>query len=107
MKHNYKMKDLGYPRTPTDKVLAVDMPDGFTWLIPLQLIADSRDEYWRDTRKDTIGEMYGGCVCAAISWADSNIEWSDIRDYATKSVPYRVADFDEGWRVGKKEIVDV
>ena len=44
------MKDLGYPRTPTDAKLRVEMPDNTLWDVPVQLIADSRDEHYADEK---------------------------------------------------------
>lgn len=46
MVETYKQKDLGYPRTSTDDEFEVAMPDGSAWRVPVQIIADSRDDHY-------------------------------------------------------------
>ena len=102
----YKMKDLGYPRTPTTAELHVDMPDGATWAVPLQLIADSRDEHYKDDKEDTIGfikkeslDDYELC-----DWAANNLNWEDVSEYARQIFMPPKMDFEDGWVNGYKEI---
>jgi len=107
---SYKMKDLGYVRTPTDAKLRVEMPDSSRWDIPVQIIADSRDEYYSSEEEDTIGFIRAGGLdnYKITDWAANNMNWDEVREYATQ-VPGNVkaVDFQEGWVNGEKEIVSV
>lgn len=51
----YRMKNLGYKRTPTAAWIRVTFSNGETWEVPAQAVADSRDENYRDEKEDTIG----------------------------------------------------
>ena len=106
----YEMKDLGYPRTPTDALYRVEMPDGSKWDVPVQCIADSRDDNYSDDKEDTIGSIRdGGLLDSEIDdWAMNNINWDDVKAYAVQapiaSGPRNV-NFEEGWRNGDKKII--
>jgi hypothetical protein len=104
----YTMKDLGYKRTPTTAKLRVEMPDGTLWDVPVQVIADSRDEHYADEEEDTIGGIRdGGLTDYEIKdWAAGNMNWDEVKRYAVQA-PTRAfsVDFQEGWINGDKEIV--
>lgn len=104
----YKMKDLGYQRTPTDALYRVEMPDGSKWDIPVQCIADSRDENYSEDKEDTIGSIRDGGLDNSdiCDWAENNMNWDDVKAYAVQvpSRPRKV-DFQQGWCNGAKEII--
>lgn len=104
----YTMKDLGYKRTPTSAVYRVEMDDGSKWDVPVQVIADSRDENYREDEEDTVGFIRAGSLSAAEiqDWAGNNMNWSDVAEYATRAVvPPKKVDWEDGWANGEKEIV--
>lgn len=105
----YKIKKLGYERTPTSGQMRVEMPDGSQWDVPLQVIADSRDEYYRDEAEDTIGFIRAGQLETydLKDWAANNMNWDEVREYA---IPLPASEnqkpnYQEGWVNGKKEII--
>lgn len=102
------MKDLGYTRTPTDAKLRVEMPDGSLWDVPVQVIADSRDEHYAEEEEDTVGFIRAGELSKdeIADWAANDMNWEDVQDSAVK-VPgcVRPVDFEEGWTNGEKEII--
>jgi hypothetical protein len=108
MANPYTMKDLGYERTPTSAVFRVEMPDGSRWDVPVQVIADSRDEFYAEDKEDTVGGIRRGSLTdyEITDWAASEMNWSDVQAYAVKAdTPPRPVDFQEGWVNGEKEIV--
>lgn len=103
------MKNLGYKRTPTDAKLRVTMPDASHWDVPVQLIADSRDEHYSSDEEDTIGFIRNGDLDTyeITDWAANNMNWDEVREFAVE-VPATVkppVDFQEGWVNGGKRIV--
>jgi len=101
------MKDLGYPRTPTDVIIRVDM--GFeTWDVPVQVVADSRDENYSDEKEDTIGFIRDGSLDAGAlhDWASNNMNWYDVMEYAVLvPVARKPLDRQDGWVNGKHTII--
>lgn len=107
----YKQKNLGYPRATTSDRLRVTMPDGSLYDIPVQLIADSRDEYYSiqdpDAHEDTVK------LCRdsddnyeILDWAGGNMNWEDVEPYSKLAGRTPIEnDFQEGWINGDKEIV--
>lgn len=104
----YKMKDLGYERTPTSAIYRVEMTDGSLWDVPVQVIADSRDEFYREHNEDTIGSIRDGTMDSSeiADWAQNDMNWSDVKEFAVKAEakPKKI-DWEEGWTNGEKEIV--
>ncbi len=103
------MKDLGYKRTPTDAMFRVEMGDLSKWDVPVQVIADSRDEFYLEDEEDTIGSIRAGSLSDSEinDWAGNEMNWSDVREYA---IPVPVTqqkkiNWQEGWTNGEKEIV--
>lgn len=105
----YAMKDLGYKRTPTTAMFRVEMSDGRKWDVPVQAIADSRDENYREDEEDTIGSIRdGGLGDYEINyWAGNNMNWADVKDFAVLAPPdtKKKIDREEGWANGEKEII--
>ena len=48
MPKTYAQKDLGYPRSTTTAMFRVQMEDMTKWDVPVQIIADSRDDHYRE-----------------------------------------------------------
>lgn len=83
MAKKYKMKNLGYKRTPADgAVLLVAFPNKEIWEVPVQLVADSRDEWYKDEEEDTLGFPQADIAPVLEDWAASNMNWSDLAPYA-------------------------
>jgi hypothetical protein len=104
----YKMKDLGYVRTPTAARYRVEMPDGSFWQVPVQAIADSRDEHYADEQEDTIGFIHANSISKheITDWAANNMNWSEVAEFAVRmDRPETKVDFEEGWANGNKKIV--
>jgi len=80
----YTMKDLGYTRTPTDAMYQVEMPDGSLWQVPVQVIADSRDENYVEDQEDTIGYIRTGTGM----WTDWNSMCGRYPDDDPDDEPY-------------------
>lgn len=103
------MEPFTYPRTPTTAKLRVAMPDGSRWDVPAQLVADSRDDHYREDNEDTIGFIRDGRLDEfdLLDWAASNMNWDDVAHAAVKveepSPPS--PDFQDGWVNGEKDIV--
>lgn len=106
---SYTQKDLGYPRAATDAYFQIEMPDRSLWRVPVQCIADSRDEHYADEQEDTIGFIRAGQLddSEIHDWAGNNMNWDEVERWAFKverSVREAV-DFQEGWCNGEKEII--
>ena len=105
----YTMKDLGYPRTPTAARYVVTMPNGEDWSVPVQLIVDERDGYYRDDKEDTVSHVIAGDLdlYEIRDWATGNLNWDDVKCWARlerKQEPGEV-DWQEGWDNGEYKIV--
>lgn len=105
---DYKQMDLGYPRVVTTAQYEVEMSDGSRWRVPVQCIADSRDEYYRDDKEDTIGSIRDGLLddSEIQDWAGNNMNWSDVKDFAVRAeIPQKKVDWEDGWSNGFQRIV--
>lgn len=103
----YQQKDLGYPREATSAMFRVTMPDGSRWDVPVQAIADSRDENYQDDKEDTIAFIRAKSLGRGEieDWAVNNMNWDDVKEYATQAVKPEEPDLQDGWVNGEKEIV--
>ena len=83
---HYQQKKLGYKRTPTKAVLIVQFQNGEKWSVPAQIVADSRDENYKDEKEDTIGFIKAGTLeeFDLEDWAANNMNWEDVSPYAMK-----------------------
>ena len=102
----YTQKDLGYPRTATDAKFIVTMPDGSSWAVPVQVIADNRDEAYGDEREDTVFRVRkcGMDPRDLKEWAENDMNWDEVEPYAQQVSGPCAPDFQEGWTNGEKEI---
>ena len=103
----YKQKDLGYPRAKTDAKMQLTMSDGSRWEFPVQIIADSRDEYYQDEKEDTIKYIRRGSLdkFEIEDWAANNMNASDVLEYMVELPSKKTElDFEEEWTNAEKEI---
>jgi hypothetical protein len=101
-------KKFNYERTPTDAKMRVTMPDGTLYDVPVQAIADNRDDHYRDDKEDTVGFIRAGKLdqYEIEDWAANNMNWSDVAKRAVKvDAPVCKTDLQEGWVNGDKEII--
>jgi hypothetical protein len=104
----YIQKNLGYPREKTDAKYRVTMNDGSIWEIPVQIIVDKRDEYYKDDEEDTIKFIRNKSlsVFEIEDWASNNMDWSEVKDYAKKVGHVQGEDmYQDGWTNGEIEVV--
>jgi hypothetical protein len=104
----YTMKDLGYPRTASERKLRLTFSNGEVWEVPVQVVADSRDAAYADEQEDTLGFIEEGTLDAftLVDWANNNMNWRDLAPYAER-VPRRAVPFDHeaDWGQASKEVV--
>jgi len=104
----------------TEKFIRTVMDDGSEWDVPVRVIADHKGRYYanikdeyRADKKSTDEEIYNREFeelmnaeddYDIIDWAENNMDWSDVEQYAVK-VSTKKPDFQEGWMNGEKEII--
>ncbi len=96
----YRMKSLGYPRTPANgMVLHVTFSNGESWDIDAQVIADSRDSHYAAEKEDTIGFIKDGRLDPydLLDWASNNMNWVDLKAFATKFAEPDGLDYEDEW----------
>lgn len=109
------------------KYLRVTMPDGSKWDVPAQIIADQRARYY--AKHDTVSDIdpagqkpgdepYDSIYAVELDyamksdyelkdWAANNMQWLDVSQHATMvECDRNVADINDGWVNGNKEIVE-
>ena len=86
MKKIYIPKDLGYPRELTAAMIRVTFSNGEQWDVPAQIVADSRDENYKDEKEDTILSIRQKRLdnYDLIDWFTNNMNWSDVAKFAKK-----------------------
>ncbi len=76
--------------------------------VPVQAIADDRDDNYRDEEEDTIGFIREGSLdnYEITDWAANNMNWDEVQEFAvqvhSKTKPNN---YQEGWMNGEKEII--
>jgi len=82
----YKQKDLGYQRALTSAAMRVTFSNGECYDVPLQIIADNRDEYYRREKEDTVQYFRDGGLDKYdfTDWFVNNMNWSEVSDYAIR-----------------------
>lgn len=103
----YTPRDLGYPRTPTSAFLRVTFPNGDTFDVPAQAVADSRDAHYADEQEDTAGFIRAGSLrpYELTDWASNNMDWSDLAPYAVRvEVPPPRVDYEAEWGNAEKMV---
>ncbi|MDE2100909.1 MAG: hypothetical protein KGL39_26925 [Patescibacteria group bacterium] len=97
-----------YPRTPTDAKIRVTFPNGDTFDIPAQVVADDRDANYADEEEDTVGFIRdkGLSDYDLLDWLCNNTNWEDVAPYAVRvEVPPPKVDYESEWCDAKKEIL--
>ncbi|MBG9944674.1 hypothetical protein ABE237_00735 [Brevibacillus formosus] len=92
------------------KKLRVTMPDGSKWDVPADLIAKNRAEYYSKRSSDTIYEEEVEFALSdnyeLFDWAENNMNWKDVRQFAVEVKAPDEPDYQEGWVNGDKEVVE-
>ena len=103
----YKQKDLGYKRTKTSARYMVHMDNLTMWSVPVQIIADSRDEYYKDDKEDTIKSIRKGDLdpYGIKDWASGNMNWADVKEYAVQEDSAGEPNWEECWMNSPTEIL--
>lgn len=97
--------------------LQVEMTDGSWWELPAKIIAYDRANYFSDkVSGDSEAELreFTDVLNATIldedlliDWAEQNVKWDEVADFARLVRPTNRADSrEEGWRTGMKQVVD-
>lgn len=98
------------------KYIEVDMPDGSTWRVAAELVAEPRARYY--AREDTgadVGvdhervyrEELKDDAEDLIDWAQNNMNWEDVQANAKMVVtPDSHVDYQDGWVNGDMRVVD-
>lgn len=98
----------------TEKYLRVSMPDGSKWDVPAILVAKNRAEHYKgefdgslekSLAEDTI-PLFEEDDYEIEDWAVNNMDWSDVSSEAFLVEDPEVADFEDGWSNGDKEIIN-
>ena len=99
------------------KLLAITLPDGSVWGVPVEIIARNRakdyaGEFNGDVefsmREDTV-PLFQDEDSEIRDWASNNMNWSDVEAHAIKLKDANKLtndDFEEAWANGEWEIVD-
>ena len=107
MAEKYQQKYLGYDRSKTTAMLRVTMPDGSKWDVPLQAVADSRDEHYVEDKEDTVTSLRKGDIGEydVKDWARNDMNWDDVSKFASKVAEGEPVDYQEGWVNGDMKVV--
>lgn len=73
-----------------DKKIFLDMPDGLTYAVPVEVIARDRAEHYKNEFNDDLGEslredtipLFLDDDYEITDWARNNMNWSDVKDKA-------------------------
>lgn len=98
---------------PDTRILAVEMPDGSIWGIPVMVVARHRaavyapkfgDDTERSLAEDTLPLFAGAEGEAEIEdWAIASMDWADIKPHLRKirdTAPLDDAALEDGWNDG-------
>lgn len=97
------------------KELRVTMPDGSVWAVPAQVVAENRARFYAD-EQPTSAPDHGYAEELAytlsdnvelIDWAETNMNWDDVKDHARQAEEPDPVDYQEGWVNGEKEVVEI
>ncbi len=97
------------------KYLRVKMSDGSKYDIPVSIIAANRADNYRNdfdgdidkSLKENTMPLFDSSDYEIEDWAENNMNWSDVKEYATQVVGDEGddVDFQDGWVNGEKEII--
>lgn len=97
------------------KALLIEMPDGSTWAVPVDVIARNRAENYADDYGDDIERslaedtvpLFENHPDEVSDWAANNMDWIEVADVAWRHEEAPAMDFQEGWVNGEKRVEDV
>lgn len=96
------------------KMLAVTMPDGSKWAVPVDAIAYNRashyarefgDDITISLKEDTL-PLFEADEYEIQDWAVNNMNWSDFDGKQVRISDAPPPDFQEAWMSGEKEVID-
>lgn len=96
------------------KYLTVQLSDGSTWVVPVEMIARSRAAHYADEfdgdverslREDTI-PLFEQSPYEIEDWAVNNMNWSDFNGHQIKISNAPLPDFESAWLHGQKGFAD-
>ena len=85
----------------------ISMPDGSKWSIPVSVIASDRAAYFAKefdgdedrSLEDTL-QLFESAKYEIADWAKGNMDWDDVKDFATLVETSDEVDYQEGWMNG-------
>lgn len=98
-----------------DKLILIDMPDGFTYGIPVMVIAEDRaskyeneyganeDNFYLSMTEDTL-PLFESNEKEIIDWAKSNMNFADVKDKAHILKKKEDFDYEDVWANGNMVI---
>lgn len=104
----YQIQEFLYPRDTTDAWIRF-VVCGETWEFPAQVVADDRDKHYAAEEEDTVKFIREGRLDLydLLDWAVSNMNWSDVKDYARRVEEARAItdeDFQDAWLSAEKTV---
>lgn len=94
--------------------LLVTFSDGRTWAVPLSVIAENYAKYyWNKDKEGTLKEainrtldLFEGDAWEALEWAQGNMDWKDVEQYASLYGNEVVANYHKEWINADMEVID-
>lgn len=96
-----------------DKYIHLDMPDGLTYAVPVEVVARDRAEHYKAEFNDDLGESLREDTIPLFldheyeikDWARNNMNWCDVKDKAAKLLKKIDSDeYQEVWVNGEMKI---
>ena len=94
-----------------NKSLHVEMPDGHTYAVPVEIIARNRAEAYADEYGDDVGESLREDTIPLFmerdynirDWASNNMNWDDVKAHARRLErdEKQEYDYEDGWCNGE------
>lgn len=108
LKRIEKALDPIYQAKPDTRKIRVVMPDQSEWLVPVVLVINDRHNYYLGLKGDHYHEKLMEESEALENWeirdwAENNMNWDDVKEFATMDRPSSV-DYQDGWVNGEKRI---
>jgi hypothetical protein len=93
------------------------MPDGSMWELSASIVADNRANYHLDNSPEpdidaefnTYDRIFFETISdedLLIDWAEGNMTWDEISEFAVKVEDSYDMDYHEGWATGMKLLVE-
>lgn len=91
------------------KVLTIQMPDGWVWGVPANIVADAYAKYFNENYEEDFAHVMGSDY-EIKDWASNNMNWADVKAQAFKVRTWMKEterDFQEGWVNGEKKVEEL